>query len=280
MASGKILSVDALRVVAIMEELTEKLAYLSVITRQDVLVKRMKTTVEEERAREELLEKYIQQERAASARRAELETQLTVLRTEREKASNRSSETIMKLKADLQDVGDFTDQRLTQLHEQYNKREAEIMRSFEFRIAELRALVTQQQKHNMTFFTRGEEESEGLKTTKKIAVKDLEKVIENYDREMLDREAKIRELKEKNTADEAAVARLQALLQVVEEESERLQQERDLELAREQLAKTQLAVFSKAVCFLQSYWRGILQREEYIQMKRSARGKKNRGKKK
>lgn len=34
MASGKVLSVDALRVVAVMEELTEKLAYLSVITRQ------------------------------------------------------------------------------------------------------------------------------------------------------------------------------------------------------------------------------------------------------
>lgn len=243
-------------------------------------MKRMKTTVEEERAREELLEKYVQQENAASSRRAELETQLTLLRTEREKASNRSSEIIMKLKADLQDVVDFTDQRLTQLHEQYSKREADMVRNFEFRITELRALMTQQQKHNMTFLTRGEEESDFLKSKKKIAVKDLEKVIENFDREMFDKETKIRELTEKNAADDVTVSRLQALVHTVKEESERLRQEQNLELAREEVAKTQLAAYSKAACSLQSYWRGILQREEYIQMKKSARGRKNTGKKK
>lgn len=156
---------------------------------QEVMVKRMTMTVEEERARQELLERYIQQEKCASLRRAELEKQLTFLRTEREKASSRSSEMIVKLKADLQDVLDFTEQRLAQLYDQYGKREAEHTQNFEMRATELRSRISQQRKHNSAIFASGKEETDNLKSRKKIAEKDVERVIKAYDREMFEKEA-------------------------------------------------------------------------------------------
>ncbi|KEP66781.1 UNVERIFIED_CONTAM: hypothetical protein HHA_270273 [Hammondia hammondi] len=275
------MTVDAQRVVAIMEELTEKLTYLSVATRQDVMVKRMKMTVEEERARKELLERYIQQEKAASSRRTELEKQLTLLRTEREKASNRSCETVVKLKADLQDVHDFTEQRLAQLHEQYRKREAEHTRNFDVRASELAARMNQQQKHNSMVFSRGKEATDTLKSKKKIAEKDLERIIETYDREMMEKDVKAREVSETNAAKEELVVNLQSQLQVINEENDRIRQEYEIETARQAIIDRQLQRLAAAATLLQAYWRGIRQREEYVAMKKNARNKKGwKGKKK
>ncbi|EPR64745.1 putative coiled-coil protein [Toxoplasma gondii RUB] len=274
------MTVDAQRVVAIMEELTEKLTYLSVVTRQDVMVKRMKMTVEEERARKELLERYIQQEKAASSRRTELEKQLTLLRTEREKASNRSCETVVKLKADLQDVHDFTEQRLAQLHEQYRKREAEHTRNFDVRASELVARMNQQQKHNSMVFSRGKQETDTLKSKTKIAEKDLERIIETYDREMMEKNAKAREVAEANATKEELVVNLQKQLQVINEENDRIRQEYEIEKVRQSIIDRQLQRLAAAATLLQAYWRGIRQREEYVAMKKNARNKRGwKGKK-
>ncbi|KFH05961.1 putative coiled-coil protein [Toxoplasma gondii VAND] len=274
------MTVDAQRVVAIMEELTEKLTYLSVATRQDVMVKRMKMTVEEERARKELLERYIQQEKAASSRRTELEKQLTLLRTEREKASNRSCETVVKLKADLQDVHDFTEQRLAQLHEQYRKREAEHTRNFDVRASELVARMNQQQKHNSMVFSRGKQETDTLKSKTKIAEKDLERIIETYDREMMEKNAKAREVAEANATKEELVVNLQKQLQVINEENDRIRQEYEIEKVRQSIIDRQLQRLAAAATLLQAYWRGIRQREEYVAMKKNARNKRGwKGKK-
>ncbi|EPT28407.1 putative coiled-coil protein [Toxoplasma gondii TgCatPRC2] len=274
------MTVDAQRVVAIMEEVTEKLTYLSVATRQDVMVKRMKMTVEEERARKELLERYIQQEKAASSRRTELEKQLTLLRTEREKASNRSCETVVKLKADLQDVHDFTEQRLAQLHEQYRKREAEHTRNFDVRASELVARMNQQQKHNSMVFSRGKQETDTLKSKTKIAEKDLERIIETYDREMMEKNAKAREVAEANATKEELVVNLQKQLQVVNEENDRIRQEYEIEKVRQSIIDRQLQRLAAAATLLQAYWRGIRQREEYVAMKKNARNKRGwKGKK-
>ncbi|PFH35689.1 hypothetical protein BESB_053400 [Besnoitia besnoiti] len=279
--SGKSLNVDAQRVVAIMEELTEKLTYLSVATRQEVMVKRMKMTVEEERARQELLDRYVLQEKAASSRRAELEKQLTLLRTERGKASSRSSEMVVKLKADLQDVRDFTEQRLTQLHESYGKRAAEHAHSFEVRASDLSARISQQQKHNSLVFYRDKEEADTLKSKKKIAEKDLERIIKTYDREMFEKDAEVRDVTKTNAAKEETVSHMQQQLQGIDQETERIRQEQKIEHARQTVMERKMERLAAAATLLQSYWRGIRQREEYVAMKKNSRGKKGRrGKKK
>merc|ERR1711904_676246 len=95
---------------------------------QELTLKRLTTTVEEERSRQELLEHYVGREEAASKRRQQLEKDLAHIRREREKAQSSRTEVLTKLKADLLDVKDSTELRMRQLREKY---EGRIMEHFE-----------------------------------------------------------------------------------------------------------------------------------------------------
>jgi len=88
---------------------------------QDVTLKRLTTTVEEERSRQELLQHYVEREAQASAKRALLEKDLAHIRREREKASSQRTEQITKLKADLHDVEENTEAKQNQLLRQHEK---------------------------------------------------------------------------------------------------------------------------------------------------------------
>merc|ERR1719265_2486937 len=88
---------------------------------QDVTLKRLTTTVEEERSRSELLEHYVQREAHASQKRNQLEKDLTFIRREREKASSQRTEVITKLKADLHDVEENTEAKQNTLLRQHEK---------------------------------------------------------------------------------------------------------------------------------------------------------------
>merc|ERR1719247_3898402 len=77
---------------------------------QDLTLKRLTTTVEEERSRQELLEHYISREQ--------------------EKAQSSRTEVLTKLKADLLDVKDSTELRMRQLREKYEGRMAEHLDRF------------------------------------------------------------------------------------------------------------------------------------------------------
>ncbi|KAF4672442.1 hypothetical protein FOL46_008984 [Perkinsus olseni] len=82
---------------------------------QDVVLKRMTTTVEEERSRQELIAHYLLREKLAVRRKAELKNRLSQVRLEREKAHATRTETLTKLKADLLDVRESTQLKLKQL---------------------------------------------------------------------------------------------------------------------------------------------------------------------
>merc|ERR1719456_2070220 len=97
---------------------------------QELTLKRLTTTVEEERSRQELLEHYIQREEAMSKRRAQLEKDLAHIRREREKAQSSRTEVLTKLKADLLDVKDSTELRMRQLREKYEGRIMEHQEKF------------------------------------------------------------------------------------------------------------------------------------------------------
>lgn len=86
-------------------------------------------------------------------------------------------------------------------------------------------------------------------------------------------------MREKNKVDEESLSSLAKALEAIDEENER----------KEQAARISRAVFARAeaerinkaaaACLLQSYWRGISQREEYIALKKAA-ARKTKAKKK
>eukprot|EP00435_Cladocopium_sp_Y103_P073112 s627_g42.t1 len=71
---------------------------------QELTLKRLSTTVEEEKSRQELLEHYKSREAEASARRQQLDRDLAHIRRECERAQSHRNEILTKLKADLINV--------------------------------------------------------------------------------------------------------------------------------------------------------------------------------
>lgn len=155
---------------------------------QEVVLKRLTTAVEDEKANEELLQMYLQQEQAAEDRRAELEAQLAQLRTDRQKHAARSSEAITKLKSDLHDIQNTTEQRLWQMNEEFAKRDAQQRRTFQRKTGDAAALKAQLEKRGANQAAAAREEIDAKIRNQKIAKRDLENAVKALDKDISQKE--------------------------------------------------------------------------------------------
>merc|ERR1719235_1121665 len=199
---------------------------------QDVTLKRLTTTVEEENSRKELLQLYLEREQAASAKRSLLEKDLAHIRREREKASSQRTEQITKLKADLHDVEENTEAKQNQLlrqHEKCMKEHLEKHKTLEAKFDE----EIQKLKLKYKELKETDKEAEiGKISKKRRGENDLMGVIQGYDTniselktdyeaQVIDYEKEQKELKE-----------LEEHFEKVDAENARLAQEEQIVAAR------------------------------------------------
>merc|ERR1719188_222887 len=97
---------------------------------QDLTLKRLTTTVEEERSRQEFLEHYKTREKEATLRKQQLERDLNHMRKECEKAQSQRQEILTKLKADRYEVQDNQRKRREELRSRYEVRMKEHQDTF------------------------------------------------------------------------------------------------------------------------------------------------------
>merc|ERR1719428_1448158 len=94
----------------------------TLVDMQELTLKRLTTTVEEERSKMELLEHYKVKEADASKRRQQLEKDLAHIRREKDRSQSHRTEILTKLKADLLDVKENKSERMNALRTRYEKR--------------------------------------------------------------------------------------------------------------------------------------------------------------
>lgn len=152
------------------------------------MLKRLTTPVEDEKANDDLLQTYLQQESVAAERRAELEKQLTQLRNERQKHAGRSSEAIAKLKSDLHDIQNTTEQRLWQMSEDFVRRDLQHTRAFQRKTGDVAALKAQLEKRSLSQAAVAREELDTRSRSLRIAKRDLENAIRALDKDIAQKE--------------------------------------------------------------------------------------------
>merc|ERR1719253_146163 len=207
---------------------------------QDVTLKRLTTTVEEEKSRAELLHSYESKRDEADNRRKNLEVSLSQIRREREKASQERTEVITKLKADLLDVTESTSSRLAQLTqtfeaemEKHRTKHREVTEAFAKRLHEMKGQYEEtKEKHRET--------EETLRKKKVRAEENLNQVISEYDTKIEDMtndyEANVIDFdKEQKQLEE-----LQEHFEKVDAEKMRQMQESQITQARELKMKQEL----------------------------------------
>merc|ERR1719265_1053474 len=247
---------------------------------QDVTLKRLTTTVEEERSRQELLQHYVQREAQASQKRNQLEKDLTFIRREREKASSQRTEVITKLKADLHDVEENTEAKqntLLRQHEKCMKEHLEKHKALEAKFEE--DLAKLKAKYKELTATNKEVEL-GKIGKKRRGENDLMQVIQGYDTQIAelttDYEAQVVDYKK----EQKELEELEEHFAKVDMENARLEQEQQIVNARTAKMAAKRKKEDDMATLVQSYWKAIIDREAFSKEKKAKKKKQKGGGKK
>merc|ERR1712048_772362 len=148
---------------------------------QELTLKRLTTTVEEEHSRAELLEYYYNREGESTKRRQQLEKDLNHIRRECERAQSQRTEILTKLKADLLDVKDSKAERMTALRMRYENRMKEQHEKFNANKEDLVKRITALKESLAKTKLGSQEDEKGRKKTVKRYETEVEGVIKEYD---------------------------------------------------------------------------------------------------
>jgi len=248
---------------------------------QELTLKRLTTTVEEEKSRQELLEHYKGREAEMSKRRQQLERDLNHIRRECESAQSQRTQILTKLKADLQDVKDSHLDRMTTLRSRYENRMKDFHEKFNAQKtkheADINNLITANKK------LKDESETEENLLKKQVRrYEDIEvvNVIKQYDTQIKEMSYNLNEHTEGFRREQKQLMELREHFQKVDQEKECISQEQQIADARLAKMTAEKDRRDGHASLVQAFWRGILERERFQQMKKAKKKKGGGGKKK
>eukprot|EP00933_Yihiella_yeosuensis_P052140 TRINITY_DN50152_c0_g1_i1.p1 TRINITY_DN50152_c0_g1~~TRINITY_DN50152_c0_g1_i1.p1 ORF type:complete len:383 (+),score=113.37 TRINITY_DN50152_c0_g1_i1:93-1241(+) len=244
---------------------------------QDLTLKRLTTTVEEEKSRQELLEHYKSREAEASKRRQQLEKDLSYIRRECERAQSQRTEILTKLKADLLDVKDTKLEKMSALRNKYETRMRAHQEAFDAKRDELQKKITALKDSNKKLKNQSNEEEMDQKKKAKRYEMDVETVIHKYDSEVRELAKLFGENQEHLKKENRNLSELREHFEKVDEEKQHIASEEAMVSARRAKLEQEKLRKKESAALLQAFWRGIVQREQFGAMKKS---KKKKGKKK
>merc|ERR1719498_554372 len=240
---------------------------------QDVTLKRLTTTVEEERSRQELLQQYKDRRDAADTKRKQLEINLAHIRREREKAQSARTEVITKLRADLLDVKESTDSRLAQLKSNYEE-EMEKHRARHREVTEAYMKKLEEMKQQYADIRKEHRDNEEVLRKKKVRAEDEHnRVIQDYDTRIED----MMNDYESNVADfdkeRKQLQELEEHFAKVDAEKLRQQQEEQIEQARQTKREEEERRLNDMATLVQAYWKAINVREAFVKERKAMKKK-------
>uniref|UniRef100_A0A7S2CR21 Dynein regulatory complex protein 10 n=1 Tax=Alexandrium andersonii TaxID=327968 RepID=A0A7S2CR21_9DINO len=247
---------------------------------QDLTLKRLTTTVEEERSRQELLEHYNSRASEASKRRQQLDLDLQHIRRECEKAQSQRTGILTKLKADLLDVKDSKQERMTALRTRYENRMREHQEVFDAKRQDLENRIKALKESNAKLKSQSQDEEMTKKKATKRNVLDIEKIIGDFDTRVKEMAFALSENSEASTKYKRQLDELKEHFEKVDAESGCIKAEEKIAEARKAKLQAERDRKDQSAALVQAFWRGIIQREQYTVMKRSKKKKKGGGKKK
>lgn len=245
---------------------------------QELTLKRLTTTVEEERSKNELLEHYKVKEAEASKRKQQLERELHHIRRERDRAQSQRTEVLTKLKADLLDVKDSKQEEMMKLRKRYEERMKGYQEQFNQRREDYTRKIETLKQKNANLRKQSQEEESGKKKAVKRYETDVENVIKQYDDRIKEMAYNLHEHQEHFAKEQRQLTELREHFQKVDFEKECISAEEGLAEARRSKLKAEAERKNEASAMVQAFWRGISQREAYQQMKKNKK-KKGKGKK-
>jgi len=247
---------------------------------QELTLKRLTTTVEEEKSRMELLDHYETRSAEASKRRQQLEKDLAQIHRDVESAQSQRTQILTKLKADLQDVKDSKLDRMSQLRTRYENRMKEFQEQFNQRKEKYEKEIAALKEANKKLKEDSQTDETAQNKNAKRYEKDVENVIKQYDQQIKEIAITLNEDQEGYKKEQKHLTELREHFAKVDQERECINQEMGLADARRAKMEAEKQRRDESAALAQGFWRGIIQREQYMALKKSKKKKGGKGKKK
>merc|ERR1712139_22133 len=201
------------------------------------------------------------------------EKDLAHIRREREKAQSSRTEVLTKLKADLLDVKDSTELRMKQLEEHYKNRMNEHQEKFNAQEEAYTKNIAALKDANKNMRIASQEDEIGLRRQKVRRETDVENVIKGYDSAILEMVADYNSHVVEYKMEQKNLMELKEHFAKVDTEKERIRSEDVISQIRQRKIQQERARRNGQASLLQAYWRAILQREEFVKIKKAAKKK-------
>jgi len=247
---------------------------------QELTLKRLTTTVEEERSRQELLDYYRVREEEATKKKQQLDRDLNQIRKECERAQSQRNDILLKLKADLFEVKDRKTERMNQLQARYEQRMRDAQESFNSKRDELTKRINQLKESNKKLRAQSQEEETVKKKTAKRYEKEVDDVIQQYDKEVKELAGHLAEHDDLFKKDRRRLGDLKERFEKVDAERACIDAEEAISEARRKKLNDEMDRRNYSSSLVQAFWRGIIQRQEYVTMKKNKKKKGGKGGKK
>jgi len=251
----------------------------TLVDMQELTLKRLTTTLEEERSKTELLEHYKIKEADASKRRQQLEKDLNHIRREKDRSQSHRTEILTKLKADLLDVKENKLDRMTSLRTRYENRMKEFQEVFNARKEEMDKKIENLKLKNQKLRADSNEGEAVQKKAVRRYEMDVDAEIKKYDTTIKEVAYNLNEHTEGWRREQKDLMELKEHFSKVDSEKDCIANEEGLSDARRSKLDYEKSRRNEASALVQAFWRGIIQREQYAIMKKNKK-KKGGGKKK
>mmetsp|Transcript_88848 Transcript_88848/g.248693 ORF Transcript_88848/g.248693 Transcript_88848/m.248693 type:complete len:370 (-) Transcript_88848:71-1180(-) len=246
---------------------------------QELTLRRLTTTVEEQQSRAELVAHYTNREQEANKRKLHLEKELTLLKSACERAQSMRTEILTKLKADLLDVRDSKQEKMASLRSRYEGRMKDHEAAFAAKEEDLRRKINALREANAKAKANNEEEETAQKGKAKRLVQDVKQVITQYDEKVKQMAFDIGEKRDAYKKEQKQYTELADHFKKVDEEKATIAAEEAIAEARKKKREAERERRDASAALVQAFWRGIICRETFGAMKK-AKKKKGGGKKK
>jgi len=246
---------------------------------QELTNKRLTTTVEEERSRQELLSHYQSRANEAQKRLQQLNMDLGLVRSESEKQQNNRQDVLTKLKAELFSVRESSLDHMNQLRTHYETRMTEHQEAFDAKREDLEKKIAALKEANAKARAASQDAEKDKKKQTKRYETEVDEKIRLYDKDVKEMAYILSDHQEGFKQEQRQLNELREHFEKVDDEKACIAAEEAITQARQAKLEAERDRCMKSAALVQAYWRGIIERERYTQMKKAKKQKGGKKKK-